>query len=204
MTGPLPVPPTGAFGLSRIGGLTGALVAAGQAVLWDGSRYTHAFVVVDDGQVVQAMPRGAELAPLADYLGRDDVVFTDAPVRTAVQRERRVLSTGWPPEEMPPIVENFERNLRQVIAAHARELIGTPYSFADYLTLAAVRLGLPSQLLRRYVASSGHMICSQLVDAVYCRSGIHLFDDGRPSQDVTPGDLDAWRILQLEQQAATR
>lgn len=190
-------PPPGAFGLSRIGGLTGALVAAGQAVLWDGSRYTHAFVVVDGGSVVQAMPRGAELAPLADYLGRNDVVFTDAPARTAIASFIRANpGRGWF-GDLEPEVEAFERNLRQAITGHARELVGTPYSFADYLALAAVRLGLPSAALRRYVASSGRMICSQLVDAVYCRSGIHLFDDGRRSMDVTPGDLDAWRVGQL-------
>jgi hypothetical protein len=198
-------PPPGSFGLSRIGGLTGALVAAGQAVLWDGSRYTHAFVVV-----VQAMPSGAELAPLADYVARSgpggDVVFTDTPVQLEVQRFASwVNDEGWPRRrEVCVDPEAFERNLRQAISAHARELVGTPYSFADYLALAAVRLGLPSRALRRYVAASGRMICSQLVDAVYCRSDVHLFTDGRPSMDVTPGDLDAYRVEHLERLAASR
>lgn len=201
MTSHTTTPPPGAFGLSQIGGAVGALVAAGQAVLLDGSRYTHAFVVVHGGSVVQAMPRGAELAPLAHYLDRDDVRFTDAPVQAALAEYRQELDPDA--QDVEGMVERYERNLRQAIAAHARELIGTPYSFADYLALAAVRLDLPSKTLRRYVASSGRMICSQLVDAVYCRSGVHLFDDGRPSQDVTPGDLDGWRVTQLEQLAVS-
>ncbi len=40
-----------------------------------------------------------------------------------------------------------------------------------------------------YVASSKHMICSQLVDFVYMQSGIHLFNDGRWPGYVTPADL---------------
>jgi len=194
MTGPLP----GSFGLSRIGGLLGMAVAAGQAFTFDGSRYTHAFVVVDGQSVVQAMPSGAELAPLADFLGRDDVRFTDAPVLQALDAfhddPRRGL--GNPPSSAE--MAAYERNLRAAISGEARQLIGTPYSFADYLALSLAHLGVRARPLRSYILGSGHMICSQLVDEVYRRQGVHLFDDGRLPMDVTPGDLDAYRVAQLE------
>lgn len=192
-------PPTGAFGLSRIGGLLGMAVAAGQAFTFDGSQYTHAVVVVDGGSVVQAMPSGAELAPLADFLGRDDVRWCDAPVLDEVARYREDLATvQWPVKDPDEYVASYERHLRQVIALEARDLIGTPYAFADYLALGLAHLGVRARPLRRYIQASGHMICSQLVDEVYRRQGVHLFTDGRLPMDVTPGDLDGYRVAQLE------
>lgn len=81
---------------------------------------------------------------------------------------------------------------RDGVVKAALELVGTPYSFADYAALAAVRLHLPSKRLRAYVKSTGHMICSQLCDEAARRGGWHLFTDGRLPQDVTPGDL--WQL----------
>jgi hypothetical protein len=63
----------------------------------------------------------------------------------------------------------------------------------DYLALALLHLHLPAaSWVRKRVKSSGHMICSQLCDAVYRRAGIELFTDGRLEGDVMPADLAAW------------
>lgn len=80
---------------------------------------------------------------------------------------------------------------REAVASAAIGLIGTPYSPEDYFALAAVRfhLDLIATPLRKYIADSGHMICSQLVDEAYLRGGVHLYNDGRLPGDVTPGDL---------------
>jgi cell wall-associated NlpC family hydrolase len=78
---------------------------------------------------------------------------------------------------------------RFAIVAAAGEMVGTPYSWLDYVAIAAERLRLPSKRLRRYVGASGHMICSQLVDEAYRRAGVALFADGRNPGSVTPGDL---------------
>lgn len=93
------------------------------------------------------------------------------------------MATLWLP--CPP-------QYRDGVVKAALELVGTPYSFADYLAIAALRLHIPSRALRRYVASSKHMICSQLADEAARRGGWDLFLDGRPPQDVTPGDL--WEL----------
>lgn len=73
---------------------------------------------------------------------------------------------------------------------------GVPYSILDYFALAAVRLHLPSKRLRRYVADSGHEICSQLGDNAAMLGGWHWFDDGRLPQDVTPGDVTRLALTQ--------
>ncbi|MGP3750865.1 hypothetical protein [Streptomyces sp. IBSNAI001] len=158
MTEPLP----GDFALTKISGVTGKLVAVGQALIGDAAPVQHAFVYVGDGMVVQAMPGGAELIRLKDA----------SPV---VQ-----WSTG-----------HFDLDVYQrlTIQDEAFGLVGTPYSYLDYLSLGLAHFRVRPAWVRDFVADTGHLICSQLVDEVYLRAGVHLFDDGRLPGDVTPGDL---------------
>jgi hypothetical protein len=171
------LPQPGDIGLTQIQGDVGKWIHVAQFLNGDvrfkelfrrEKHVQHAFVVVDtDGSpipgevitVVEAQPGGAILAPLSKYSGRS-VVYLRCP-------------------------DEF----RDEVAYQATTLIGTPYSFLDYLSLAARRLHIPAPHLRAYVASSAHMICSQLCDEAAKRGGWHLFDDGRWSGDVTPGDL---------------
>jgi hypothetical protein len=122
--------------------------------------FEHAFVVITvDGMTMEAQPGGAAIGSVHHH---PDAVYYSCPdeARSAVCRE-------------------------------AFSLKGTPYSFADYAALAALRLHITplDHALERYVASSGHMICSQLVDCAYQRAGVQLFDDHRMPGDVTPADL---------------
>lgn len=155
-------PQPGDFGLVRVRGALGAALGLGQLLNGDASRYAHVFVVVDNGEIVEAMPGGARVAPLALYEDRKPICFSDIPLTD---------------------------EQRRLVVHHARSLVGTPYNFIDYLALALMRLHVPIPHLKRFVADPRRMICSQLVDECYRRAGVHLFDDGRPSHDVTPGDL---------------
>lgn len=155
---------TGQFGLTVMAGHAGWWVNLGQALLGDASRYTHAFVVIGD-DVVEAMPGGARLTPLTKY--------TSGP-----RSPNTVISRLELTDEQ-----------RAAIVLAAGSLVGTPYSFLDYLALALAHLHIQPAWLREYIRSKGHMICSQLVDEAFRRAGIHLFDDDRLPQDVTPGDL---------------
>ena len=75
---------------------------------------------------------------------------------------------------------------------------GTPYSWPDYAAIAAHHLHLlpATSALKNYVATSKHMICSQLVDQIYQDANYQLFDDKRWPGYVTPGDL--WKLLVSE------
>lgn len=160
-------PRPGDFGLTQIHGRVGLLIKLGIWLNSDGFHdYQHAFVHIGDGAVIEAMPGGAVRAALDKY----------APEKVAWYR--------CPSENSAAICDE------------AHKLIGTPYSFMDYFALAALRLRLPraSKALRRYVADSGHLICSALVDRAFERGGVNLFTDGRLHGDVTPGDL--WRLVQ--------
>lgn len=56
----------GDVGFTTIGGRTGALVNIGQAIIRDSCRYTHAWISLGDGRVLEAMPGGARIRP---YVG---------------------------------------------------------------------------------------------------------------------------------------
>jgi hypothetical protein len=150
----------GDIGLTRIGGVLGFFISLGQHLAGDSSRYTHAYIVLDDETVIAAQPGGARIDALSDYDNKS----------VYLQRD-------------------LTDDQRALIVSEARALEGLPYSFLDYLALIMARFGIKPKWLQRYIANTGHMICSQLCDEIYRRAGIHLFNDGRLPQEVTPGDL---------------
>ncbi|MEU8914320.1 hypothetical protein [Streptomyces nigrescens] len=155
-THPLP----GDIGLTQISGITGRLIRLGQWINGDGfADYQHAFLVLPDERLLEAQPGGARIKPLSAYDG-SSVLYV--------------------------CPEGLTEQQRTALCAAATVYVGVPYSFLDYLAIAAHRFHLPLPGLRRYVASTRHMICSQLVDQVYQDAGVHLFADGRWSGYVTP------------------
>lgn len=155
-------PQPGDFGLTRIPGYAGWAARIGIYLNGDGwHRYQHAFLVLEGDQLIEAMPGGARIRPL-----------TEADLAEATYSD-------WP----------LTDEQRAAICTHGRTLVGTPYSILDYLSLALVRLRIRPRWLTKYIASTKHLICSQLIDWVYLQAGVHMFHDGRFSGDVTPGDL---------------
>ncbi len=152
-------PRPGDIGLSSSTGWIGKFVRFSQAAIGDHSFVTHAFIVLPDGYIIEAMPCGATFGRLDKY---PDAVFSE-----------------------------FELTLdqRDSICEEAIRLYGTPYSFLDYLALAATHFNIRPEPIRRRVADSGKMICSQLCAEAYRRAGVDLFPDMRIPMDVTPGDL---------------
>jgi hypothetical protein len=159
------VPQLGDIGLVKIQGCVGTGIRIGQWLNGDGFEdFEHAFVVTFHDGLVEAMPDGARNVGLDRYDGQT-VRYLRCPEKYQDQ-----------------------------VARAALHLVGTPYSFLDYASLALHRFHVPAPHLRAYIRSTGHMICSQLADEAAKRGGWHLFDDGRWSGDVTPGDLNGlWR-----------
>ncbi len=149
----------GDFGLVHMGGNAGKWIRFGQWLNGSGfADYEHAFVYVGQAGIVEAEPSGAHLTPL-HYSG---VRWSSGIINpTDAQRSAIVTAAKW--------------------------YIDTPYSWVDYASLAARRLHIPAPHLKAFVASSGHMICSQLVARCYADAGCPLYD--RWTGYVTPGDL---------------
>lgn len=152
-------PKPGDIGLSSSNSLIGKFVRFSQAIIGDHSFVTHAFIVLHDGNIIEAMPGGATFARLDKY---PDAVYSRF---------------------------NLTSEQRDDICVEAIRLHGTPYSFLDYLALAATHFNVAPEPVRRRVQDSGKLICSQLCAEAYRRAGVELFPDRRLPMDCTPGDL---------------
>lgn len=182
----------GDIGFGPINGAAGALVGLGQLMLGDEARYRHAFMVIrgaeyfPDGTrcyapvAVEAMPSGARMVTLADR---------------------------WDEAYVYVRLTNIPEDTSGAAAAHAKAMVGTPYGFSDYLALALKRFHVPTPHLDEWISRTnpdGHprahyparAICSQLVDQALTLAGVKVFDDGRLSQNVTPGAL-FYRLLRI-------
>lgn len=126
-----------------------------------------AMVTSEIGQpvrIVQAMPGGAEEVRLKRETITDNHIF---------------LRPKY----------DFQMDQAYAAASAAEEYIGTPYSFLDYVAIAGMHMHIENGPIHEYVRSTGHMICSQLVDQALSNAGFHVFDDGRLPQDVMPVEL---------------
>ena len=156
-------PKPGMIGLTRISGSVGKLIEVGQWLNGEGFQdWEHAFVALPGGLIIEAEPGGARIVPLT---------YPNVYWCTGIYK---LLAPGTTNIEIDHVAEGLK---------------GVPYSFADYAALAAHRLHVPAPLLKSFIASSGHMICSQLCDEFYFRLGAHVFFDNRWPGDVTPASL---------------
>lgn len=183
----------GMFGLTEISGVTGKLVRLGQRIVErQDYKFTHAFLVVDNERIIEAEPGGARFAPISKYEDRPDVVFSDLPIQLAVAEARAAWDKVGYSFALPDAETAYENILRNRVVRFGDQCEGIPYSYLDYFSLALERFNVHIAAVQHRVQRDDRMICSQLVDWAYMQVGIHLFDDGRLPQDVTPGDLEGY------------
>jgi hypothetical protein len=165
------VPQVGMIGLTQISGQVGKTIKILQYLNGEGFHdWEHAFVMLPGGLILEAEPGGARIVPLH---------YSSVYWCTGIYKL------------LPPTTTATE------ISHVAESLKDIKYSFLDYAALSAHRLHIPAPHLRKYIGSTGHMICSQMADEMYIRLGAHIFTDKRWSGDVTPASLYT-RDLQLK------
>lgn len=125
------------------------------------SPVNHASVYIGGGRIVEAQPGGAIISPVSKY---PDAIWSD-------------------PGLIPGLAAGF------LITHYAMDLVGTPYGWPDIAALSFAAIGIRSHAIDERIERTDRLICSQLVDRAYLLAGVHLFDDGRLSGEVTPGDL---------------
>lgn len=170
----------GDIGFGPSGGAVGWIPRLGQRLLNEETvirkrRAEHVFVVTGQSlfigggvPIVEAMPSGARYV-------------TD-------------MKDRWTSEYFY-IRPTDDEDVATRIANFAIMMIGTPYGFSDYAALALKHHGIELDWLNNYISrtdSNGYpkrAICSQLADQAMTKAGICVFNDGRLSQDVTPGNL---------------
>jgi hypothetical protein len=145
-------PSVGMIGLTSIHGDVGKLIEVGEWLNGDGfKRWEHAFVSIGGGLIVEAEPGGARVRPYTEY----QTVYWCHGLYKLLDTPAKVAA-----------VEDA-----------AKGYVGVKYSFLDYFALAGKRLHLPHVLLQDYVASTGHMICSQLVARTYWDASAPIYPE---------------------------
>lgn len=168
MTFEYPVPVNakpGDFQLVDVTSDNGKLIRFAQILNGDGfGHFEHAALYVGNNTVIEAEPGGARMGE-------------------ARRHSKTLWSTG--------IIELTDAERRKIVD-QGHLCLGVGYSAADYFAIAARHFHIPAPHLKAYVASSGHMICSQLVAYCYMKGGHPLFGSEWTGY-VTPGDL--WQLL---------
>lgn len=135
------------------------------------SPVNHAFVYVGKGQILEARPRGSGFSRWDFYPGT-------------------IWLASIKPPDKPAVVQ----------AAEALKLCGIPYNWLDLVAIGIAQRRWSPELQQQWdaghepwwvkrVSDDGRLICSQLCDLYYRRLGRRLFNDGRLSGLVSPGDL---------------
>jgi hypothetical protein len=151
--------PPGAIVLTRVPGWRGQIIDVAQWLNGDYSPWNHCGIVDNSGVSMIAAQPGGAARQALSEL---DSYIVYLPY------------TGY---DATPVAEVAET------------LLGTPYSFLDYFSIALLRLHIRPRFVVNFVANTHHMICSQLVDYCWTKgTDDGLFDDGRFFGDVTPGD----------------
>ncbi len=157
-------PRPGDIGLSYSGSIIGKMVRVAQSLVGDWAVYSHAFIVLHDGYIIEALPQGAQISHLSKY------------------------------DQSPVVFSRFDLTLdqRDSICEEAIRLEGTPYSWLDFVAIGlnhyVPHWACLSKRIEARVLDSGKMICSQLCAEAYKRAGIDLAPGVNP-QYITPGDI---------------
>jgi hypothetical protein len=181
----------GDFAVCPISGWGGAGIGWGERWLAHGraaatgafDHWRHAVVYVGGGRCLQAEPGGSQLI-------------------TRPVMDGDLWSTGYLDPPDPGVRERAE--------ASATMWEHIPYSALDYLALAAHRARIPNLPvwpgrghlvnLQQFIGTTGHMMCSQLVDAFLAEMGWHLFT----SPPRWPGFVDPYDLGALIQAATVK
>lgn len=151
-----------------MGGAGGRLIRWLQLLNGDGfSDYEHVRMLIkvigeNRGLFFEAQPGGAVLAE--HELEGDGRRWSSGIIKTTAEERRKMVA---------------------VAKGMAEQKVG--YSWLTYAALAARRLHIPVPYLRRFIASTKELICSQALARIWWLAGHPLFD--RWTGFTTPGDL---------------
>jgi uncharacterized protein YycO len=127
------------------------------------SRYCHAAIVVEDGQLVEAEPGGVRIRPISEYNGCLMLANTTEP--TLAEDRAKII--------------NF-----------ARSAIARPYAYDTDFVDGLEHLGLRWRLLSRLARGRKAVMCSQLVADAGVNAGLNGWQCGKATTaEVVPGDL---------------
>ncbi|MEW9530763.1 hypothetical protein [Microbispora sp. NPDC049125] len=154
-------PPPGSIGLTYAYGLTHVRASIGQILTGEVTHYTHAFIALGGGKIMEPWPSGARISDISAY--SDEYV-----------------AYGWP--------LGLTSEQRDDLVSVALSLDGACHGLSDYAALALTRRGVGPDRLHRRVRSGDRMVPARFVAEVYARALVPLLE-GKEPHEVTLEDL---------------
>lgn len=163
-------PPPGTIGMTYSYGFTAFRAALGQALINESSAYSHAFIVLNDEEIIEPWPSGARLSSLDDY-------------------EDEYVAFAFLPD--------LSQQQCSAVAAAALSLDGIGYGLLDHLALAAHRYGWRVPHVIRRMANTRKLLPAHFIAETYRRAGLDLMP-GFALGDIALGDLGTTMITSRE------
>lgn len=152
-----PWPAAGLYGVVKTSGLIPWIIRRATH-----SQFDHAFVVIEDGAIVEAEPGGVRLGHLSEYYGC-----------------RIAINSG----------EEMTVQQRIVVATTARAMVGKPYNDLAIVDDGLESLGWRWRWLVKRASGDGEVVCSQLVAIAGHAAGLDWRGGAATSAETTPAML---------------
>lgn len=152
-----PWPAAGLYGVVKTSGLVPWVIRRATH-----SQFDHAFVVLEDGAVVEAEPAGVRLGHLSEYYG----------CRIAINS-----------------AEEMSVEQRATVVATAKAMIGKPYGDLQIIDDGLESLGWHWRWLLKRASGDGEVVCSQLVAIAGQAAGLDWRGGADSATETTPAML---------------
>lgn len=152
-----PWPAAGLYGVVKTHGLVPWIIRRATR-----SAFDHAFVIVEDGAIVEAEPGGVRLGHLSEYYG----------CRIAINSAEEVTVQQ-----------------RAVVMATAKSMVGKPYNDLAFADDGLESLGWHWRWLLKRAAGDGEVVCSQMVALCGQAAGLDWRGGADSPTETTPAML---------------
>lgn len=152
-----PWPAAGLYGVVKTSGLIPWIIRRATSGWAD-----HAFVIAEDGVIVEAEPGGVRLGHLSEYYGN-----------------RIAINDG----------EDMSVDQRGAVVAAAKAMIGKPYDDLAIVDDGLESLGWHWRWLARRADGDGELICSEVVARAGSAAGLDWRCGAATTAEVTPAML---------------
>lgn len=159
-----PWPSAGLYGVVKTSGLVPWIIRRAT-----GGWADHAFVILDDGAIVEAEPGGVRLGHLNEYAG----------CRTAINS-----------------AEDMTVAQRNTVMAAAKAMIGKPYNDLAIAEDGLESLGWHWRWLLKRASGDGEVVCSQLVALAGQAAGLDWRGGANSTTETTPAMLARRPVMQ--------
>lgn len=152
-----PWPAAGLYGVVKTSGLVPWIIRMGTH-----GQFDHAFVILEDGAIVEAEPGGVRLGHLSEYYG----------CRIAINS-----------------AEDMTVQQRSVVATTAKAMIGKAYNDLAIADDGLECLGWHWRWLLSRASGDGEVVCSQMVALAGQAAGLDWRGGAKTTTEVTPAML---------------